>query len=319
MGFTDYPNGLTSFGVPIVPDTFFGKHYFVDRKLGTDDNPGTSWDQAKKTIVAGYALLRDGYNDVLHIQGTASAYAQTAVLTLDKSYAHIVGHASPIYTGGRVRITNTVTTATAGEFVISGVGSVFKNIHFQWGGSATATSVVGTALSGDGRNAFLNCHFEGPTDATVAGGTAIRALTITSSQDNLFKGCSFGGDTILSSSAAGSVISFNGTNNSRNVFEDCIFVAYNSTTTSATVNYVNNGMATSNWNLFRNCVFHSSSGTVVADTIRYTTSALGATILQNCALTGTGIAVWATGAWKAVIEVCNPINAVAGGLGFHPA
>ena len=302
--------------------SFPGNHYFVDNLLGSDDNSGKSWTEAKKTIfgsAGGYSLLTTNQNDVLHVLGTASAYTNSAVGTWAKDYTHLVGHTAPIYTGGRVRLTNTITTATAGEFVISGTGCVLKNIHYQWGASATATSVVGVALSGSGRNAFINCAFEGPTNATVAGGTAIRNLTITSSQDNYFYGCSFGGDTILSSSAAGALVSFNGTNNTRNVFEKCKFISYNSTTTSAAINYVQAATATNGWNLFDDCLFHSASGTVVADTIRYTTSYDGTTILKACALTGGGMAVWATGAWKAVIEVINPLGAATGGLGVHPA
>jgi hypothetical protein len=302
--------------------SFPGKHFFVDSVKGSDDNPGTSWTEAKKTIwgsAGGYALLTTGQNDVLHVLGNATSYASTAVAPWAKDFTHMVGHAAPVYTGGRVRLTNTVATATAGEWTISGTGCVFRNIHWQWGASATATSVVGVALSGNGRNSFINCNFNGPINATVAGGTAIRMLTITSSQDNYFYGCSFGGDTILSASAAGAIVSFNGTNNTRNVFEKCKFISYNSTTTSAAINYVQDATATSSWNLFDDCLFHSSSGTVVADTIRYTVDYDGTTILKACALTGTGMTVWATGAWKAVIEVINPLGAATGGLGVHPS
>lgn len=319
---SNFSKGLTVYGQPIVPFDFPGKHFFVDSVNGLDSNSGKDWSHAKKSVygtTGGYSLLTTGNNDVLHVLGNATAYTNTAVGTWAKDYCHMVGHTAPIWTGGRVRFTNTITTATAGEFVISGTGCIFQNIHWQWGASATATSVVGVAISGNGRNAFINCHFEGPTNATVAGGTAIRALTITSSSDNLFQDCSFGCDTILSASAAGAVVSFNGSNNNRNAFKNCFFTAYNSTTTSATINYVDGAMATPNWTLFDQCIFHSGSGAVVADTIRYTTSSVGATILRNCALTGTGIAVWATGAWKAVIEVIQPLGAATGGLGVHPA
>jgi hypothetical protein len=302
--------------------SFPGTHYFVDSVGGSDDNPGTSWTEAKKTIwgsSGGYSLLTTGKNDVLHVLGNATAYSSSAIAPWAKDFTHMVGHTAPIYTGGRVRLTNTVTTATAGEWTISGTGCVFKNIHWQWGASATATSVVGVALSGNGRNTFINCAFAGPTNATVAGGTAIRNLTITSSQDNFFYGCSFGGDTIKSASAAGALVSFNGTNNTRNVFEKCKFIAYFSNTASASINYVDGATATNGWNMFDDCLFHSASGTVVADTIRYTTSYDGTTILKACALTGGGMAVWATGAWKAVIEVINPLGAATGGLGVHPA
>ena len=245
MGYTNFPNGITSMGVPIhgpgnFPYDSPGQHFFVDVTDGSDSFSGTEWTRAKKTIEAGYALCTTNKNDVLHILGSASAYPSTAILTFDKDYTHIVGHTAGIVGGGRVRITNTVTTATAGEVVHSGTGCVFDNLHFQWGDSATAASVVGFAISGNGRNLYRGCHFEGPIDATVAGGTAIRMVTITSSQDNTFSGCTFGARTILSGSAAGAIVSFNGSNNTGNVFKDCLFLAYNSTTTSASINYIDN-------------------------------------------------------------------------------
>jgi hypothetical protein len=286
-------NGVPVYGAGGFPYDSPGSHFYVDSVNGNDDNDGTSWELAKKTIKKAYALCTTNKHDVLHVMGGATEYSNSAVLTFDKDYTHIVSHTAPTLSGGRVRITNTVTTATAGEFVISGTGCVFIGLHFQWGDSATATSVVGVALSGS-RNCFINCNIEGPINATVAGGTAIRAMTLTSVQDNSFYHCSFGARTIISASAAGSVISFNGTNNTDNVFEDCVFHMYNSTTTSAAVNYVSGAQPTSACTIFRRCLFLNHTAIAVADVIRNTSAAGGMTILDQCTVCGLGTTVWAT-------------------------
>ena len=317
-----YFNGSPMWGGGGFPYSSGGKHYYTDSVNGSDSNTGTSWRKAKASIFGtsgGYQLLRENKHDVLHVIGGATAYAETAVGTFDKDYAHVVCETAPLLTGGRARLTNTVTTATTGEFVISAVGSVFSGLHFQHGDSATAASVVGTSITGDGRNAFLNCHFEGPVNATVADGTAIKTLMLTSTQDNRFYGCAFGARTILSASAAGAVVHFAGTNNNANVFEKCLFLHYNSTTTSATISYVQLAMPDSGFTMFDQCVFQHCAGTVVANTIRYTVAGHGTTILNKCALTGAGMAIWANGAWKTHIDVVNTVGAATGGLAAHPA
>ncbi len=72
MGLTKFPNGASSFGVPMVGPGSFpydspGEHYFVDVTNGSDSNSGSEWDNAKASIAAGYALCSTGNNDVLHI------------------------------------------------------------------------------------------------------------------------------------------------------------------------------------------------------------------------------------------------------------
>ena len=316
---TNIDQGLTVDGVPVggaggFPFDAPGSHFFADSVSGNDDNPGTSWTLAKKTIKAGYALCTTNKNDVLHLIGRATEYAQAAVLTFDKDYTHIVGHTSPIPNGGRVRLTNTVTTATAGEYVISGTGCTFVNIHFQYGDSATVTSLVGVALSGSGRNAFINCEFEGPFYDVNANQ---RMLTITSSQDNYFRGCSFGQRTILNTQATAAVVSFNGANNTGNTFEDCTFHLYNSSTASGIINYISGAMPTSGYTKFKRSTFLNHTSVAVADIIRNTSAADGMVILDNCSIIGLGTTVWATNL-KTNIFVTVAVGAATGGKGVNP-
>jgi hypothetical protein len=319
MALTDLQIGAWNV-IGASPYDFPGTHFFVDGENGSDDNPGTSWALAKKTIFGtygGYSLLTTLKNDVLHVVGQATAYSNTAIGAWDKDYCHLIGHTAPLYTGSRVRLTNTVATATAGEFTITGTGCVFRNIQYQFGDSETAGSLVGVALSGNGRNAFINCGFYGPFAAATATTASTRMLTITSSQDNAFYGCSFGQRTISYNSATGALVSFEGTNNTNNVFEECIFNNYNVNTASGTINYVNNAMPDSGWTLFKNCAFINHANASIADPIRFTTGAHGSVILQGSTLSGLGTLLWATNR-KTTIFTFGAAPAATGGVGVNP-
>ena len=58
MGLTNFPNGITSFGVPIFgggQQDISGNAFFVDANVLTSGGDGKSWDTAYKTIAAGLA------------------------------------------------------------------------------------------------------------------------------------------------------------------------------------------------------------------------------------------------------------------------
>jgi hypothetical protein len=298
MTITRFPNGISSFGVPVFgsggfPMTSVGSHFWVDSVNGSDSNDGTSPTRAKKKFSVGYALMTTNKHDVLHVIGGATEYAETAVVTMDKDYCHVVAHTTPGYTGGRARLTNTVTTATAGEYVISGTGCTFQGLHIQWGDSATDTSVIGCSITG-GRNTFINCQFEGPFQAAMGAAAAIRMISITSAQDLTFIGCDFGQRTIINTSSTGAIISFDGTNNNMHVFENCIFHSYQSNTGAGFIHLTLGALPTSGSLLFRKCTFINHHAASMADVFRNDTTASGLIVLDDCVLAGLGTLIWAT-------------------------
>ena len=293
----------------------FTKKWFVDPVNGSDGNEGKSITNAKKTFAAGYAKCTENKNEVLYIVGGASALASTAILALSKDYTHIIGLTAPLASGGRVRFTNTITTATTGEFTSDTVGCIYQNLHFQWGDSATATSVIGFKLSGE-RNHFKNVEFEGPIDATVAGGTANRPLQITSCQDNVFEKCTFGQRTIANTATDALVcqIGFTGSNVSNNRFIDCDIISYNVSTAVCMVHFAHEAMPDSGYTLFKNCRFISlSASNNMADVFEFATNAHGKVILDSCALIGTGMTVWTTN-YAANVFIVGPLASATGGL-----
>jgi len=301
---------ISSYGAP-------GRRVYVDGVNGSDGNAGNRANNAFRTMAAGYAQLRANRNDILYVIGGASAYAMTAITTWSKDYCHIIGLAAPINTGGRVRFTNTVTTATTGEFVISATGCIFQNLHIQYGDSATGTSVIGTSITG-GRNYFKNCSFEGPIDATI-GAAAYRVVNVgTGVQDLTFDDCHFGERTIQCTGATGAIVHFAGANNTNFVFNRCIFNAYNTNTASATISFVNNAMPDSGWCLFRKCSFINFANVNVADVIRFATGEHGIVTLDQCSLSGLGTLVWATNR-KSTIFSTGAAGSATGGVGANPA
>lgn len=321
MTLTNYPNGITSFGVPIYgtggfPHSSGGNHFYTDSVNGDDDHSGTSWDTAKASIWGtngGYSLLTSDQHDVLHVIGGATAYIETAVGTWAHDYTHMVAETNPIMSGGRARITNTVTTATEGEFVISGTGCHFSGLHFQWGDSATATSLVGVTITGD-RNSFTNCNFEGPINATISVVASTRMLTLDGVQDNWFYNCKFGQRTIIATPATGAIVEFIGLNNTDNGFVDCIFTMYNSENSSAAVSWEQLAMPDSGITTFKGCLFQNHHATATEDVIRATTAEHGIVHLDHCSLAGIGTTVWATNLHSNVWTT-GPAGSNAGGIG----
>jgi hypothetical protein len=225
----------------------------------------------------------------------------------------MVAETNPIMSGGRARLTNTVATATAGEFVISATGCHFSGLHFQWGGSATDTSLVGLSITGD-RNSYANCNFEGPIDAGMGAATGQRMVVLTGVQDNWFYGCKFGQRTILSTDATGALVEFAGSNNTDNGFIDCLFTMYNSNVGAAAISLVNNAMPDSGVLTFKHCGFQNHHAAATTDVIRTATGAHGLVDLQYCTLAGIGTTIWTTSNDENTFTT-GPAGNNAGGVG----
>ncbi len=78
MGFTNFPNGVSSLGVPITgadnsPAAVWATHYFVDGTNGSDGNRGLDRNRAFKTIQKAFDTVSDG--DYVHV--AAGSYTET--------------------------------------------------------------------------------------------------------------------------------------------------------------------------------------------------------------------------------------------------
>lgn len=161
MGLTNFPNGVSSFGVPVlggganVPSTT-GDYFFVDSVVGSDGNSGLNVSAPKKTLggAAAAAAAKNGSNngDVIVVApGHVENVTIAAYLTLSQSGLYIIGMGT-----GITRPTLTWKTSTAAQIIVSGSNVVFDNFVFDFTGIdavVAALSVTGTDV------AFVNSTF----------------------------------------------------------------------------------------------------------------------------------------------------------------
>lgn len=230
-----------------------GEVYYLDPTHGNDDNDGRLGAPVK-TLAAGYALLRDGYNDVLVYVSGASSVSLTAGFTWAKNYAHFIGACSPVPFAPRSRIF--LDAAAAGQaflFKVTGSGNVFSNLLF-FAGVDDNTAAYAGVVTGQ-RNYFKGCHFAGIGHATmdVAGAGS---LLVDGGAENLFEDCTIGLDTIARG-ANSTELAFDSAA-TRNVFKNCNIIAYISNAGHALAKVVD-GTGIDRVQKFENCHFIADS------------------------------------------------------------
>lgn len=276
MPLTNFPNGITSFGVPVLGGVgglpLTGNYWFVDPASGADGNVGTSPEFPFATLYRAVQKAADGNNDVIVLIGngqtsgtarlstalaqTLDSTATTGTLNWNKNALHLIGVAAPTKVGSRARIappTGTYTASTFGSnaFVnVTGVGCIFMNIDVFCGFSTGANGMIAWTEAG-GRNYYNNVNIQGMGDAASAAGANSRTLKITSSE-NTFSGCTLGLDTVARSAANATVEFASGT--ARNTFDDCIFPFQTSAATPLGV-LASAAAAMDRWQLFNGCSF----------------------------------------------------------------
>jgi hypothetical protein len=220
MGFTNFPNGITSLGVPtfgtgIIPP-FPSKYFFVQETTtagvaagsGTAAAPFNTLDQALAACTA-------GANDVVFLTGTVHV---TAAVAWSKNNTHLVGLCAPS-DNDRARISASGSTVFTPLVNVTASGCIFMDIG-TFHGFANASAQICWAEAG-GRNFYQGCQFLGMGNATAAAHVGSRSLTIAGSGENKFYDCTIGLDTIARGAANASLELLSGT--PRNVMRGCIF------------------------------------------------------------------------------------------------
>ena len=212
-----------------------GNVFYCDPVNGLDTNDGQTSNAVPlsgghgpvQTLGAGYALLRNGFNDILVLigNGQSSGSARLAAgFTWAKNAAHLIGICAPSAVSQRARIapfTGAAQAAFANFFTVSGNGCLFSNVSWFHGFNAGIAAAICMTITGS-RNAFVNCDFEGMGDATSAADAGSRSILISAGgQENYFGHCNVGLDTVQRTNANSSVEIAGG--GPRNEFEDCTF------------------------------------------------------------------------------------------------
>lgn len=156
MSLTNFPHGITSFGVPVmggggIPATF-GDVFFVDYRYGSDGNSGTDKDSALKLFSRANTLLTTNANDVVLIDGD-SEIVETAMVSITKNRCHFVGLNGPppvLGYGAGARITQGTTGVATDIATIhnTGVRNSFTGMKIS-NSSATTTCLYTVAEGGE--------------------------------------------------------------------------------------------------------------------------------------------------------------------------
>lgn len=244
MSLTNFPNGISSQGIPIPQGIIgTGVHYFVDPLVGSDGNTGKTSNRAFKTL--GQAKLAVTKNDVVYIIGGGTGLSETIDWTED--YTSIIGIASSVF-NPRARI-SAPAAAADNWFTVSGTGITVVNMRI---GSFVNVN-VNALVSGD-RNYFYNVAFQGGGDATAADDADMRSLKVTGSE-NKFESCTIGLDTTARANVASAELELSGAA-TRNTFEDCLFTKEADGVGNLFVKTVGTA-AIDRWTKFKNCTFYS--------------------------------------------------------------
>jgi len=262
MGLTNFPNGLSSFGIPVVGSGMIppseGTYYFVDYTYGADGNQGTQIDKPLKTVQKAYELATSGADDVIVLMGSAS-HTLTAMLDVTKSRVHFIGMdgTNGRFYGQNAKIVLPVTTAATDVFCMknTGVRNSFTNIKFI--SNNTVTESLYSVGEGGEYALYTNCEIYKSTDLDVTGSAEL-VLNGDSAQ---FIGCTIGS---LADARVGTVIRPNvlltaglvgaGKVARDSSFQDCLFWIQASHTTSTFV-YAANATDVERMLLFKRCGF----------------------------------------------------------------
>ena len=343
MSLTNFPNGITSFGVPVLGTIgglpFTGNYYFVDPVIGADGNEGTP-EQPLKTLYGALAKCTAGNNDVVVLVGNGSSTgsarlstalaqsinsaATTGTLNWNKDATHLIGVAAPTSVAQRARIappTGTYTAATfnSDAFInVTASGCYFANLSVFCGFSTGSASMIAWTDSGS-RNAYSNVNIYGMADAASAGGANARTLKLNGGGEHTFINCTLGGDTVARSAANATVELAGGT--ARNSFIDCVFPFQCSAGTPLGLK-VGAASGMDRYALFKGCTFVNNIGSTSTSMTALATlaaSASGQVVIKNSMMVGVGeFGSDASSLAQIYVDMPAP-SASAGGIGVNPS
>jgi len=190
---TNFPNGITSFGIPITGASRVdpsGTVYFVDGNCGNDTSDGLSWDYPMKTLTHAFAVShaniasasnRWARRNTIFIAG--DDFAETLVTLPQKTDVIGVGSSDP-YKKACIR-GNHAPVNTA-------MGCRFINVRFRPAASSDLMALVSTTSGVEFINCKFDAHYGAFTAPSAIQATGVQFLKI---QDCEFIGA-FSGDTI---------------------------------------------------------------------------------------------------------------------------
>ncbi len=258
MTFTNFPNGVTSMGIPAVGasvPTTFGEYIWVDPDA-TGAQSGKNPRDAFKYVGQAVDKAVTNTNTVILLAGN-SAHSTSATndeLTLTKSRLHFVGlGGGSRYLGQRTRWTMGVTTGSAIAIVQNtGVGNTFTNIKFD-SADTLATSLYAFADGGE-YTQMTNCEIVKSTDLDQV----TSGVLLANGDSAYYKNCAIG-SLVYQVSVNRPCVKFNRVTIAGKVardviFEDCLFLI-NTTSTAASMLHGTGATDIERMLLLKNCTF----------------------------------------------------------------
>ena len=315
MGLTNFPNGISSFGVPVIGGMempLTGKHFFIDPVNGGDGNAGTSVAKAVQTPAKALSLMTAGANDVAYLIGNGASTGSgrlTTELDWNKNACHLVGIAAPSMVAGRARIA-WLSTATKEDtlFTLSADGCIISNIHF-FQDYATSAANQAVVVTGE-RNYLNNCHIAGGGHATAAAHASCTSLSLTGGGENTFDGCTIGLDTVGSGGGANATIAI-ATAVARTIFRKCHIVKEAGDTDPLFVSVGAAGIT--RYILFEDCIFINTAGSKTMVAAMGVNAAPGGNVFVQGGGVFGAVTDW-TAADHGFVQICGYMNAGSGNL-----
>lgn len=318
MTYTNFPNGVTSFGVPVVGGIsgipFTGNWWFVDAVNGSDGNAsagsgGAPPDAPLQTLAYAYSCATEGQNDVIVLMSAPTTAAPTtgtfrlsSTLTWAKSATHLVGMTAPTMIGQRARI-STATGATTNLtplITVSAQGCYFANFSIFQGVGQAATAECLIDITGQ-RNCFENVAFQGMGSANGAGVAGSYCIYLNGGSENTFVNCQIGVDTQSRSAANASVKLRSAA--TRNIFKGCLFPVY----ATATSPLIFDAAASGSIDRFvwaKDCLITNFGTSALAAVVGFHASQGGFVLVDNCS--AAGCTDW-TATDTATVRIAGPV------------
>lgn len=254
FGHKIYPEDIAGIlGLPHV-----GNIYYIDPTNGSDtNNNGRSQANALKTLSAAEDKMINYNHDVaVIVPGGTAGTAETAGITWDKSYCHIVGSVAPNEISPRARVVFT-TDSTDPCLTVSGNGNIFSNVQIA---TYQDSNDVLVSLTGD-RNYFGGVHFAGIGTATAGDDATARCLSLSGAEENLFENCIIGLDTVARSTS--NALLELASASTRNQFRECKFLSYADNAGALFVKAASAGDI-DRFVLFERCLFHNAANSAAS-------------------------------------------------------
>jgi len=293
---TNFPNGVSSYGVPLngngIPATS-GSVLFVNY---TDGNDGVSIKsnsirRAFKTVAKAYDMATTNKNDVIALVGNAT-HVLTEMLTVAKNRVHFVGLdcASRKYgQGAKISLGITGVATNLGTIKNTGIRNSFQNIKIE--NSDTVAQGLYTFLDAGEYLYMRGCELYKETFLTTTGAAEL----VANGDSAQFDGCTIGNDASI---ITGAIIRPNVTMTKElagtgkkaidNSFTNCLFLRASGHVNNRFI-YGANADDTVRMLLIDNCIFFSgkNSTALPAQCVGFAAEQTGAwTLIRNCSSIG---------------------------------